>query len=117
MPITQSYDTRDPLPKGYPYSVTANTLTAPGATDSVLVAGGSVAVSLDGPATSVTGTIQRSVDGGANWHLATASAITAVAAGGAPIVINESGMAWYRVNVTALTGANVIVSLSVQNKK
>ena len=109
--ILASADTNRVYPQGTGYVTQEDQLTTTGTTTPLKVVGGSVAYSFDGAATSITGTIQRSVDGGTTWHLATTSAVSGNPSTFiAPVLNTESGIAWYRVNITAITGSPVNIA-------
>lgn len=95
--------------------------TQPAVSDWVQWNAATFAVSISGTATSFTGQIIRSdfdpstaaFSQAANTTPATSAATLTGAAGSvAPLIIYEPGMAWYAVNVTAISGGNVNVVMT-----
>lgn len=87
-----------------------------GQTDWVKISG-SLAVQFSGAGTSITYKVERStVDpaGTANTVLMAASATVNPSTGVVPLFYTEPGVAWYRVNVTAITGV-VLISINGGN--
>jgi hypothetical protein len=97
-----------------------DTLTAVGFTTPILFCACDIALQLDGVATAVTAQVQRSVRnpsgadnaGGPAWAPVDVAVSGNAATGIVPVKYSEPGMAWWRVSVTALTGASVGVSLT-----
>lgn len=93
------------------------TLTTTGATDWLLMSS-YIAVQLSGPATSVTFVVERSVTdpngptGAMPVNADDAPIQGNPSTGLAPVCFLEPSSAWWRVRVTAITGAQVTVAIS-----
>jgi len=116
--ILASADSNRVYPQGAAFVTQEDQLTTTGNTTPIKVVGGTIAYSFDGAATSITGTVQRSVDGGVTWHLATTSSVSGNPSTFiAPVVNTEYGIAWYRVSLSAITGSPVNIAGSAQAYK
>lgn len=116
--MTTDVQTHDYLASEDLKRITATTaLTATGATDWIKLAG-ELVVQITGDATAVTATVQRSaVDPSADGSTADPAPagddITGDPSSGIqPIAYLEPGVAWWRVNVTALTGDHLRIAIS-----
>lgn len=90
------------------------TLSAPGVTDWVCLAN-NIAVQITGTATSITALVERSTKNpadAANAAPADAPITGSPVAGIQPVPYLEPGVAWWRVNVTAVAGGDAVIALS-----
>lgn len=97
-------------------TVMEQNMTAVGATDPVRVRG-AVAIQYTGAATAITSVVERSTidpsSGSANWARVEDTAVTGNPSTGMTVAsYAEPAIAWWRVRLTALTGASVTVSIS-----
>lgn len=101
------------------FLVGTQTLTSPTSATDALLFKGAVAIQITGPATAVTVVVERSTSdpaSGANWAPADADAVTGNPSTGVPVqAYLEPAAAWWRVRLTAMTGASVTISLSGQS--
>ncbi len=107
-----------PYGDGQNYRQSNDPITAVGPGTPIRLIGTDVVVQLDGPATAVTCTVQRSMKDpagptGASW--APVDTISGNPSTGiVPSIYSEPGCAWWRLNITALTGS--LVNASVAGK-
>lgn len=89
-------------------------LSAPGVTDWVCLAN-NIAVQITGTATSITALVERSTQNpaaAANPATVDAPITGSPLAGIQPTPYLEPGVAWWRVNVTAVAGGDALIALS-----
>lgn len=120
-----------PTPKVVVYTATSNApgsgKTAPFATDWNKFINTNIIAALSGTATAVTAVVQRSavnpnllVNGVAQGAVASPADATGftgdLSAGIPPNIYTETGIGWWRINVTAVSGGNCTASLSGQGE-
>ena len=97
----------------YPVN-TDKDLTGAGSTEWIKFSGG-LSVQVTGVATAITGTVQRSTrdPAGGAPNIAVVAPLTGNPSTGiAPEFFNEPGIAWWRVDVSALSGAGATVAIT-----
>jgi len=104
-------------PPGGGYRTGRATLTATGQTGWMKFIAGDLIVQLDGAATAVTASVQRSSTNPALGSVTPAPADSTGFTGNpstgiAPNIYTETGVGWWRVNVTDLTGTPLNISLT-----